>query len=244
MAKRPGKKAAAPKGKAKTAASKASSQHRGTNGPGAHQHGDAAGRLRAALLAELSTLGWRDLSFADIVEASGLTMAEAYGAYQSKIGILRGIVQATDQALLESLASDPLDGSVRDRLFDLIMRRLDQHADHKPAFSALFGDLRHHPAESLCLATRLQRSMAMLLDLAGLSSSGIRGLLRMKALSALYLHVFRTWLKDESADSATTMALLDKRLDQAERLLGFVKRVRPGRADASKSEAGSHASSH
>lgn len=254
MAKGPGKKPAAAKTGAKAAAGAAHQQRRAGTAAGGRASGatasggdhlNAAAQLRAAFLTLLPTIGWRDMSFADIVAESGLPMAAAYGAYQTKIGILRGIVRAADQATLESLTSDPLDGTPRDRLFDLIMRRLDQHASHKPAFSALLRDLRRHPADALCLSTRIERSMAMILDLAGLSSSGLRGLLRTKALSGLYLHVFRHWLGDDSADSASTMALLDKRLDQAERLLGMIKRVRRRGATAGEAAAtGESASTH
>jgi AcrR family transcriptional regulator len=175
-------------------------------------------------------MGWRDLSYADVVAAAEVPLADAYQVYQTKMGVLRGVVQATDQAILEGLSADPLDGSPRDRLFDLIMRRLDQHGADKAAFSALLHDMRRQPMEALCLTARIERSMALLLDLATVPSSGLRGAIRIKALSALYLHVFRHWLNDESADSASTMALLDKRLDQADRALGFLRKARPDRS--------------
>jgi len=238
MARRPAKKPAAPKSKAagrRAAANKAAATS-------ASARGDAAANLRAALLAEMATLGWRDLTYTDIVAASGVPLADAYRIYQSKMGVLLGVVGATDRTLLESLDQEPLDGSPRDRLFDLIMRRFDQHSEHKPAFSALLRDLRHHPLEALCLTARVERSMALLLDLAGVPSSGLRGLLRTKALAALYFHVFGRWLKDESADSATTMALLDKRLEQVERTLGFIHRVRPHRR--SPDDTGQPAAAH
>ena len=164
------------------------SAHGGPNGSPAAETGR---RLREAFLAQLPVTGWRDLSYADIVAAADVPLAEAYQIYRTKMGVLRGVVQATDQAVLESLSADPLDGSPRDRLFDLIMRRLDQHGADKAAFSALLRDLRRQPVEALCLTARIERSMALLLDLAAVPSSGLRGALRIKALGALYLHVFR-----------------------------------------------------
>lgn len=232
-----GKRPTGPTAGAETAASRNSSTSSHSRGNNGSPQADTGRRLREAFLAELASIGWRDLSFADIVAASGVPLAEAYQIYQTKMGVLRGVVQATDQAILESLSSDPLDGSPRDRLFDLIMRRLDQHGAHKTAFSSLLRDLRRQPAEALCLTARMERSMALSLDLAAVSSSGLRGVLRTKALGALYLHVFGHWLKDESADSASTMALLDKRLDQAERALGFLKRVRPNRPKSADNAA-------
>jgi hypothetical protein len=109
-------------------------------------------------------------------------------------------------------------------LFDLIMRRLDLQEANKAALEHLLRELPRNPAEALCIAGRLNRSMALMLDLSGISTSGIRGLLRVKGLTGLYLHVVRAWLGDDTEDSATTMALLDKRLNQAERLFGLLHR--------------------
>jgi AcrR family transcriptional regulator len=229
MAKRPASKSATSRAKTATRTAKAGTaraSRKTQSAKAASAPHDAGHLLHQALLAQLATIGWRDLSFADIVAAAGLSMADAYRIYQSKLGILRGLALATDQAVLQSLTDDPLDGSPRDRLFDLIMRRLDQYADHKAALSNLLHDLQRHPAEAACLAARLERSMSLTLDLAGLSASGLRGILRTKGLTALYLLVLRRWLTDDSADSAATMALLDKRLDQAERIMGFIGRGR------------------
>jgi AcrR family transcriptional regulator len=229
MARKPAKKTTARKARAGGAATSSRTDKRSASAAAntGLGHRDHAAMLRDALLAQVAVVGWRDLTFADIVAASGVSMADAYRAYQSKLGILRGLVHATDQAVLESLASDSLDGSPRDRLFDLIMRRLDQHSDDKAALSSLLHDLRRQPAEALCLTARLERSMAMTLDLAGIPSTGLRGIFRTKALTALYFHILGRWLKDDNADAAATMALLDKRLDQAERVLGFIRRARP-----------------
>ena len=180
-------------------------------------------RLHEALLNQIAAIGWHDLSYAQIVEAAGVSLPAAYRLYRSKIGVLAGVSSDLDQRLLSGLEDDPLDGTARDKLFDLIMRRLDLQEANKAAIDRLLRDLPHSPAEVLCVAGRLDRSIGLMLELAGVSVSGFRGLVRIKALTGVYLHVLRSWLKDESVDSATTMALLDKRLDQIERLLGLLK---------------------
>jgi AcrR family transcriptional regulator len=171
----------------------------------------------------LPTTGWRDLSYAQIVEAAGVSLAAAYQVYRSKLGVLGGFVREIDQQMLSTLEADPLDGTARDKLFDLIMRRLDLQQDNKAALDALLHDLSRSPADALCVADRLTRSMALMLEMAGIPTDSLRGFLRTQALVGLYLHVMRTWVKDESDDAAKTMALLDKRLDQAERLLGLLR---------------------
>lgn len=181
-------------------------------------------RLQEALIAQTATLGWGDLSYAEIVEAANIPLAAAYRVYRSKVAVLMGLIADIDQQMLAGLETEPLDGSVRDKLFDLVMRRLDLQEANKTALETLLRELPRNPAESLCVAGRLNRSMALLLDLAGASTSGLRGLLRIKGMTALYLNVVRAWCRDETDDSAATMSLLDKRLNQAERLLGLLHR--------------------
>ncbi|MET1026266.1 MAG: TetR/AcrR family transcriptional regulator [Dongiaceae bacterium] len=184
---------------------------------------DVRKRLHEALLSQVAAIGWRDLSYAQVVKAAGVSLPAAYRLYRSKSGVLAGLSSEIDQRLLGGLEEDPLDGTARDKLFDLIMRRLDLQEANKAAIEGLLHDLPRSPAEALCVVGRLNRSIGLMLELAGVSVSGIGGLMRIKALTGLYLHVLRSWLRDDTADSATTMALLDKRLDQIERLLGLLK---------------------
>jgi hypothetical protein len=74
--------------------------------------------------------------------------------------------------------------------------------------------------------------MAITLEAAGFSTTGCRGVLRLKGLSAIYLSTMRVWLRDDSDDMARTMAHLDKQLSRVDSLIGRLRRVRPRRAAA------------
>lgn len=63
--------------------------------------------------------------------------------------------------------------------------------------------------------------MALALELAGISSSGLSGALRVKGLLVAYGDAFRTWLGDDSQDLTPTMAALDRNLRRAEKLAGL-----------------------
>lgn len=168
--------------------------------------------------------GWRDLSYAEIAKDAGLSLAAAYDAYPSKAAILTGIGRDIDARLFASLEEDPLDGSVKDRLFDLIMRRLDILGEHKEAYAALVWELPRTPVEASCLLFQLRRSLANMLEAAGVSASGLRGAFRIEGLGAIYACALRVWLKDETADLSKTMAELDKRLGQLERCINVTRR--------------------
>ena len=185
---------------------------------------DPKSALREALLRMVAAGGWRDLSYADIAKDAGLSLAAAYDAYPSKAAILTGIGRDTDARLFASLEEDPLDGSARDRLFDLLMRRFDVLNEHREAYAALARELPRTPLEAGCLLFQLRRSLANTLEAAGLSASGMRGAVRIEGLGAIYAAALRVWLKDDSADLSKTMAELDKRLGQVERCINMTRR--------------------
>jgi AcrR family transcriptional regulator len=186
--------------------------------------GDPQAALRVALLRMVAAGGWRNLSYAEIAKDAGLSMAAAYQAYPSKGAILTGIGRDTDARLFASLEEDPLDGSAKDRLFDLLMRRFDVLNEHREAYAALAWELPRTPLEASCLLFQLRRSLANMLEVAGLSASGLRGALRIEGLGAIYAAALRVFLKDDTADLSKTMAELDKRLGQVERCLNMTRR--------------------
>ena len=185
---------------------------------------DPQAALRESLLRLTAAGGWRDLSYAEIAKEAGLSLSAAYQAYPSKAAILMGIGRDIDARIFAGLEADPLEGSAKDRLFDLLMRRFDTLNQHREAFAALARDLPRTPGEGLALLCQLRSSLARMLEAAGISASGLRGALRIEGLGAIYAAALRVWFKDESSDLSKTMAELDKRLGQAERCVEMTRR--------------------
>ncbi len=169
--------------------------------------------------------GWRDLALADIAEAAGLSIGALYAQYPSKSAILAGYSRDIDAAVLAETDGDQAGESPKDRLFDLLMRRFDKLDGHKVGLLRIAEDTGRDPLSLVCSLANLERSMAAMLEAAGLSTTGLRGVLRIKGLSAVYLAGLRAWFRDDSADKAKTMAALDKALGRAERMAsGFQAR--------------------
>ena len=217
MARRAGAKKTARKAAPKRAAPKTA---RATGG-------DAASSLRRALLNLVETQGWIDLSFAEIAEQAGVPIAEAHRIYPSKTAVLLGLTRAIDERILNSLAVDPLEGSAKDRLFDMVMRRFDVLKADRNAYRRLMRQLPATPGAFAALLCQLRRSLSLSLEAAGISASGLKGALRLKGLLAIYVAGLRVFANDESEDLAKTMAEIDKRLGQAERLSEMLQRRRP-----------------
>jgi hypothetical protein len=110
----------------------------------------------------------------------------------------------------------------RDRLLDAIMRRLDALQPHKAAICSILRDLPSDPAGLVCLAPGFCNAMAWTLEAAGIGSAGPGGRLRAKGLGLIYLGALRIWAGDDSTDQGKTLAFLDRRLRQAERLVKWI----------------------
>ena len=183
---------------------------------------------------ELAALhGWRHVAMSDIVAAAGLALGDLYRLYPSRSALLRGFFQRLDVALLEDGPAEA-DISPRDRLFDVVMRRLDLLKPHREAVRSILRDAWSDPLTAACgLMAPAGRSLQWMLTAAGLEASGLRGHLRRQGLGAIYLGTLRVWLDDDTADMAKTMAALDRRLARAEGLLNRL----PGRRGKMQDQA-------
>jgi ubiquinone biosynthesis protein COQ9 len=157
---------------------------------------------------------WRSVNVAASARAAGLPLARARERFPGRTAILLRFGRLADQAALAEL---PPDGSARDRLFDLLMRRIDTFQAHRAGVLALFHALPAEPPTALLLALATRRSMRWMLEAAGIPARGVSGELRVNGLVATWLWTMRAWRTDETEDLSATMAALDGALRRAER---------------------------
>lgn len=177
-------------------------------------------RLVAGLWQVVAAHGWPGLSMRRVADASGIPAAEIRRRCPSPWDLLALHDRVMDQAVLEgTVPGAPVDTNTpRDRVFDVLMRRIDAMQPHRAGILRLFEDLQRDPLLALLLLTRLPKSMAWMLEAAGLGSGGLAGLTMAQGLTAVWLAVIRTWKGDETADLGPTMAALDRALDRAEQV--------------------------
>lgn len=173
--------------------------------------------------------GWRRVSAAAAAREAGLDMAEARARFGSCAAILRKFGELADVAALTGVVPE---GAVRDRLFDMLMRRFDFLQAHRAGVVALMRFVPFEPVLGICLAEGTLRSMGWLLEAAGVSATGLRGELRKRGLAAVWAYGVRAWLRDESADLSATMAAVDKALAQADAIAArFETKPAPAKAE-------------
>src|SRR5205823_11507894 len=110
----------------------------------------------------------------------------------------------------------------RERLFDVLMRRLELLEPHKAAVRSLQRSAARNPGLALALNGLAVRSQQWMLTAADIGSAGPRGMLRAQGLSLLFASVLRTWVDDDDPGHAPTMAALDRALARGQRWSGLL----------------------
>jgi len=175
------------------------------------------GAIHEGLWQVVAEHGWRGTTLARIAAASGSSLATLRGMASAPEDLIVRFNRTVDQAVLEGTV--PTEGeSPRDRLFDVLMRRLDALQPHRAGVVRFMRELPTHPLLTLLLGAGMNRSMGWMLESAGLSAAGPGGLARIQGLTAVWVYTLRAWMKDDSADLGATMAALDKALDRADQL--------------------------
>ena len=170
--------------------------------------GDARSRLIAAALDLAAAKGWRNLGMGEIARAANVSLGEAFAEFRTKPGLLAGFTRQVSETVL---AGGEAEGTTREKLFELLMRRFDALKGHRPALKAILRGSVGDPL-ALCGLPAGLNAMAWMLEGAGISAAGWRGHAQCLALAGAYAATFRVFLDDDSEDLAKTMAALDRRL--------------------------------
>ena len=172
------------------------------------------GKIIDALMQLLAHERIEDIGFGTIARHTGLSLADCRAAFPSMLAVLAAYTQKIDRQVLAGGDADTAEEPPRERLFDVLMRRLEVLAPHKAAIRSLARSAMRDPALAVALNGLTVGSMQWMLTAADINASGPRGILRGQGLALLYASVLRTWLKDDDPGLARTMAALDRALSR------------------------------
>jgi AcrR family transcriptional regulator len=211
MARKPARKSARPAATQESSKSSASSTPAGSRD-----------KVVAAFLELLAERHFEEIGLSDIAARAGVSLAQLRDEFASTLAILAAHIKATDRAVLAADLSDMDEEPPRERLFDVLMRRLEVLAPHREAVRSLLRSARRNPPLAFALNGLATRSQQWMLTAAGIEASGPRGALRAQGLTVVFGSVLRTWVHDDDPGLARTMAALDRALARGQRVAGFV----------------------
>ena len=203
-------------------------------------------KIIAAFLTLLAEKPIEQIGFAEIGEASGVSLTQLRNEFPSTLAILAAHIKSVDRAVLSEDFTDVEEEPARERLFDVLMRRLEILKPHREAVRSLMRSARRNPPLALALNSLAVRSQQWMLTAAGIGASGPRGMIRAQGLAALFGGVLRAWIHDDDPGLARTMAALDRALARGQRFVGLIEdlcriparlcRLRPRRRRGESSE--------
>jgi AcrR family transcriptional regulator len=179
-------------------------------------------KIVAAFLALLAEQRIEEIGFADIAASAGVTLSQLRGEFRSVLAILAAYLKSVDRAVLAEDMADMAEEPPRERLFDVLMRRLEIMAPRREAVRSLLRSATRSPPLALAVNGLAVWSQQWMLTAAGIKASGPRGMIRAQGLTVMFGSVLRTWVKDDDPGLARTMAALDRALGRGARFAGLL----------------------
>jgi hypothetical protein len=155
---------------------------------------------------------WREVTIFDIADAAGVKAASLAGLTPADAPDI--LDDHFDRAAAAGVTAVDRTQGLRDRVFDVAMKRFEAMEPHRAALLKL-EDGRDGVAIASAFA-RAGRTARWLLTLAGESVDGVDGAAKVQGLAVVLTRTHSAWRDDADGSFTKTMAALDKGLRQAE----------------------------
>jgi len=196
-----------------------------TTAPSQSSPAEARSRIVEALTRLAGKRRFEEISIRDICAEADVSLADFRDLFPSKGAVLAGLSRRLDREVL-SAQPRALEGeTARDRLFDVLMRRLDAMAPYREGLREVYSWLRRDLAAALEMNRVVVNSMRFMLEAAGVDAQGLAAPIKLQGLAFAWARVVAVWLDDEEPGLARTMAALDAELRRGEGAIANVERL-------------------
>lgn len=186
------------------------------------QGGTDRDKAISALMSLLADHSFEQIGLAEVAGKAGIKLSQLRAEFGSTLAILGAHIKEVDRAVLAGGDNDMAEEPARERLFDVLMRRLEALAPYKDAVRSIMRSARRNPGLAFALNAMAVRSQRWMLEAAGIGTAGPRGAFRAQGAALMFARVLSVWIDDDEEGLDRTMAALDRGLASAERWAGFV----------------------
>jgi hypothetical protein len=179
-----------------------------------------------ALMRLAESRPWSDIELQDIAQEAAISLADLRDMFPSKGAILGGLSRRVDRQVLEGTTDDLAGEPARERLFDVMMRRLDALAPYKRALKRIAQGMRGDPLALAAMNQLALNSQRYMLAAAGISTEDALGFLKLQGAVIIHANTLETWFEDDDPALARTMARLDREIRRGERVMERADDVR------------------
>jgi AcrR family transcriptional regulator len=179
-------------------------------------------KIIEAFMAILAEKPFEEIGFREIAARAGASLAACREEFRSTLCILAAKMKDIDRKVLEGGDAEMAEEPPRERLFDVLMRRLEALRPHQAAIRSMMRSAAVNPGLACALNGLALRSQQWMLTAADIDASGPRGLIRAQGMALYYARVLRVWVDDDDPGLARTLAALDRELGRASRWAGVL----------------------
>lgn len=173
------------------------------------------------LFALIEKKGWHDVSLPVLARALKMPLGTLMEQFPDRNAVLIGFGAYVDSYVVAH--TTPAEASLKEKLFDILMARLDVLQTYRGGLIRLLADMQVRPFTAAFLGLEagphLCCSMQKMLELAGVPSGTPQSFVAAMGLKLVYLATLRVWKNDSSKDMSATMAALDRALERLLKLL-------------------------
>jgi len=182
-------------------------------------------KILKTFLEMLAETPYDEISMPGVADAAGVKLSTLRDCYASKLDLVEGFAKQIDKAVLDDRDEDMGDQHPRDRLFDILMTRLDHLDGYKDVVRALRAAASADASLALSFNSIMVRSQRWMMIAAGIDIPGFKGRAAAQGLAVTWARVLDTWLAEEDEGMPKTMALLDRELERGETWIGRLGRL-------------------
>lgn len=179
-----------------------------------------------ALMTLVAEQGWRSVELPQIAARAGIELSVLRDLFPSKGAMLAGFARMVDKEVLDGANPDLADEPPRERMFDLVMRRLDAMAPWRGALLEIRSAVRRDPLMAAALNSSALNSWRYLLGSVGIAVEDELGMVKVQGAVLVFARTLDAWLDDDEPGLDRTMARLDRELNTGERVLRIAEDVR------------------
>jgi AcrR family transcriptional regulator len=177
-------------------------------------------RIIDALMALAGEMRWEEVTLSMIAAKANVSLADLRDHYPSKGAIIGGFSKRIDRIVLDGSGGDMLGEPARERVLDVMLRRLDAMAPYKAGLKEIRTAANRDPLMLAALNQLALNSWRYMLTAADIETEDELGIVRIQGAALVFVRTLDTWFEDEGEDLARTMARLDKELGQGEKIMG------------------------
>jgi AcrR family transcriptional regulator len=163
---------------------------------------------------------WERITLPMIAREAEVALGELRDAFPSKGAIIGGFSRRIDRIVLDGTGEDMLGEPARERVLDVMMRRIDALQPYKAGLKEIVRHARRDPLMLAALNQVALNSWRYMLAAADIDTEDSLGMVKVQGAALVFARTLDVWFEDDTPDMSRTMAKLDKELGNGEKVMG------------------------